>query len=70
MVNELDTLESKVAQVVLLCSVLRAENLQLRQQLDQADQERQRLADLINAARARIEQLAHQLPEPDAVAVE
>lgn len=67
MVNELDMLESKVAQVVLLCSVLRAENLHLRQQLDQADQERQRLSDLISSARARIEQLAHQLPEPDAV---
>ena len=63
MTNELDALESKVAQVVALCHSLRAENAQLRQQLALAVNERQDMADRMEAARERIELLARQLPE-------
>lgn len=66
MVNELNALESKIAQVAALCRTLRQENGDLRQQLVAAESEKQRLAERMNAARARIEQLAQQLPEAKA----
>jgi len=70
MLNELNTLEIKIAQVVSLCHTLRTENEVLRQQLAslESDKERlaehkERLAERMAAARARLEQLAEQLPE-------
>jgi cell division protein ZapB len=63
MVNELNALESKVGQVVSLCRTLRVENNLLRQQLATADAEKQGLAERMETARRRIEQLVHQLPE-------
>lgn len=63
MVNELNALESKIAQVVSLCRTLRAENTQLRQQLANADADRKGLAERMESARIRLEQLALQLPE-------
>lgn len=63
MVNELNALESKIAQVVSLCRALRAENAQLRQQLATAEVEKKGLTDRMDAARTRLEQLAMQLPE-------
>ena len=66
MVNELNALESKIAQVAALCRALRAENADLRQQLVAADGDRQRLVERMDAARTRIEQLAGQLPEANA----
>ena len=68
MMNKLDALERKVAQVVGLCADLRAENVQLRQQLAAAESERKNMTELMSAARERIEQLALQLPEPKAPA--
>ena len=65
MVNELDRLESKIAQAVLLCSVLRAENAQLREQLAAAQEHERNLTERINTARERIEKLVHQLPESE-----
>ena len=63
MLNELSTLEGKIARVVALCQALRVENSQLRQQLVVAESEHREMAERMEAARARIEQLAHQIPE-------
>ena len=63
MMNEIDALERKVALVVGLCADLRAENVQLRQQLAAAESERRNMTELMSIARTRIEQLAQQLPE-------
>jgi cell division protein ZapB len=63
MLNELDTLENKIGQVVTLCHNLRAENDQLREQLAVAEVDKQRLAERMGEASARLEQLAQQLPE-------
>jgi cell division protein ZapB len=62
MLNELNALERKVAQVVALCCSLRSENEQLREQLTVAENDRNRLAERMAAACARLEQLAGQLP--------
>jgi len=63
MVNELNALESKIAQVASLCRALRAENAQLRQQLATAEVDKKGLTERMDAARTRLEQLAMQLPE-------
>ena len=63
MVNELNALESKIAQVASLCRTLRAENTLLRQQLASAESDRKGLAERMESARTRLEQLAQQLPE-------
>ena len=63
MVNELNALESKIAQVATLCRALRVENAQLRQQLATAEVEKKGLTDRMDTARTRLEQLAMQLPE-------
>lgn len=67
MLNELDMLENKVAQVVSLCRALRSENNLLRQQLASAESDKIRLTERMEKARERVEQLAQRLPEgPDA----
>lgn len=66
MINELSALEGKIAGVATLCRALRAENLQLRQQLAALESERAGLAQRMESARGRIEQLAGQLPEATA----
>ena len=63
MVNELNALESKIAQVASLCRTLRAENAQLRQQLAVAEVDKKGLTERMEAARTRLGQLAGQLPE-------
>ncbi len=63
MLNELNTLESKVSEVVALCRSLRSENERLREQLTVAEQDRNSLAERMAAATARLERLAGQLPE-------
>lgn len=68
MVNELNALESKIAQVASLCRALRAENSQLRQQLAAAEAEKKGLEERMDTARNRLEQLAQQLPEVKATA--
>ena len=62
MVNELNALESKIAQVASLCRTLRAENAQLRQQLAIVEADKKNLAGRMDTARGRLEQLAQQLP--------
>ena len=66
MINVLSALEGKIAGVATLCRALRAENLQLRQQLAALESERAGLAQRMESARGRIEQLAGQLPEATA----
>jgi len=63
MLNELNALESKVAQVTALCRSLRSENERRREQLAVAENDRNRLAERMAAAFARLERLAGQLPE-------
>ena len=69
MVNELNALESKIAQVASLCRSLRAENNQLRQQLATSEAEKKGLEERMDTARNRLEQLAQQLPEAKATTV-
>ena len=68
MVNELNALESKIAQVASLCRTLRDENSQLRLQLAAIEAEKKGLAERMDMARNRIDQLAQQLPEAKATA--
>ena len=63
MLNELNTLESKISQVVALCHSLRTENDGLREQHEASEAEEERIDESIAAARSRIEQLAELLPE-------
>lgn len=65
MVNELNALESKIAQVVALCRDLRAENIELRRQLAAVEVDKRRVVDRMDTARARLEQLTLQLPEAE-----
>lgn len=66
MIQDLNVLESKIAEVAALCRALRAENAGLRQKLAVAEDEKQRLAERMESARERLEQLAKQLPEAKA----
>lgn len=63
---ELKALEDKVAQLVQLCARLRTENIHLRQQLANAQNEGKHLAEKINGARDRLEALLDQIPEDEA----
>lgn len=63
MINELNTLESKIVEVASLCHALRAENAQLKQQLASVEVDKKSLVLRMEAARGQLEQLARQLPE-------
>jgi hypothetical protein len=63
MVNELNALENKVGLAVSLCNALRAENAQLRLQLTVVEGDKKKLAERMESARERLEQLAQQLPQ-------
>ena len=63
MMNELTALEGRIAEVASLCRSLRAENVQLRQQLARIEGERDSLSERMSMARNRLEQLARQLPD-------
>jgi cell division protein ZapB len=60
--TEFTSLEAKVAQFVTLCERLRAENVELRQQLAAARNDAKRLHDKIDGAKARLEGLISRLP--------
>jgi cell division protein ZapB len=60
--TEFNSLEHKVSQFVTLCERLRAENLELRQQLATARTDAKRLHDKIDGAKARLEGLISRLP--------
>ncbi|HXL76808.1 MAG TPA: hypothetical protein VN967_13230 [Burkholderiales bacterium] len=59
---EFNSLETKVAQFVSLCERLRAENVELRQQLAAARTDAKRLHEKIDGARSRLEGLLSRLP--------
>lgn len=59
---EFNSLEAKVAQFVALCERLRAENLELRQQLAAARSDAKRLHEKIDGAKARLEGLLSKIP--------
>ena len=63
---ELKALEDKIAQFVQLNQRLRAENLQMRQQLANVQNDNKHLSEKMNAAKNRLEMLLEQIPE-DAV---
>lgn len=62
METEFNSLEAKVAQFVTLCERLRAENVELRQQLAAARNDAKRLHEKIAGAKARLEGLLSRLP--------
>ena len=66
MVNELNALESKIAQVGGLCRALRKENPDLQQRLVALEAEKKLLVERMDSARARLENLVGQLPEAKA----
>lgn len=59
---EFNSLEAKVAQFVALCERLRAENVELKQQLAAARSDAKRLHEKIDGARARLEGLLSKIP--------
>lgn len=63
METEFDSLEGKVSQFAQVCERLRAENVELRQQLSVAQNDAKRLAEKIDGAKARLERLLVRLPE-------
>ena len=62
METEFSSLEAKIAQFVSLCERLRAENVELRQQLVAARNDAKRLHEKIDGAKARLEGLLARLP--------
>ena len=60
---EFNSLEGKVSQFAQACERLRAENIELRQQLSVAQGDAKRLAEKIDGAKARLESLLVRLPE-------
>jgi len=59
---EFNSLEAKVAQFVALCERLRAENIQLRQELLSARNDAKRLNEKIDGAKLKLEKLVARLP--------
>jgi len=60
---EFNSLEGKVSQFAQVCERLRAENIELRQQLALAQKDAKRLTDKIEGAKAKLESLLVRLPE-------
>ncbi len=63
MENELDALESKLAQLIQVSGKLRAENHQLRQELAHALSSNRLYSDKMDSAKMRLEKLLVTLPE-------
>jgi cell division protein ZapB len=61
--SELDSVDQKLAQLVELTQRLRAENLQLRQEVASALSQQRKSQDKVNEAARRLEKLMTQLPE-------
>ena len=60
---DLKALEEKIAQLVTLCQSLRGENLDLRQEVAQIQDEARRLRDQMAQASVRLEAVIDKLPE-------
>ena len=61
--SELDALDEKLAHLVQLTQRLRAENLQLRQEVAAAVSKQRKSQDKVDEAAKRLEKLLVQLPE-------
>ncbi|HEY8118460.1 MAG TPA: hypothetical protein VIE91_04410 [Methylophilaceae bacterium] len=59
---DLKALEDKLAQLIALCQQMRAENLELRQDLAQAQDQSKQLQDNMTLASTRLEALVERLP--------
>lgn len=59
---DLKALEEKVARLITLCQSLREENVQLRQELAQAQDDTRQLQENMTQASARLEALIERLP--------
>ena len=62
---ELSGLEQRLAHLIQRLEALRAENLELRQQLAARTDENARLGEKLSAAKSRIEALLKQIPETE-----
>ena len=62
---ELKSLEAKLTQFVELCHRLRADNIDLRQQLASSVSQTRRLEEKISTAAVRLETLLNQIPAED-----
>lgn len=60
---DLKALEDKLTQLIALCQLLRSENLELRQELVQAQDEARQLKDNMALASTRLEALIERLPQ-------
>lgn len=60
---DLKALEDKLTQLIALCQLLRSENLELRQELVQAQDETRQLKDNMALASTRLEALIERLPQ-------
>ncbi|MCX7154023.1 MAG: hypothetical protein NT115_16355 [Proteobacteria bacterium] len=60
--SELANLEEKIGQTVALCQRLRAENVDLRQQLAAAQSDGKKLTDKVEGARVRLETILQKIP--------
>ncbi len=63
--SELDVLDQKLAQLVQLTQRLRAENMQLRQEIAASLSQQRKNQDKVNEAAQRLENLLSQLPEDE-----
>lgn len=63
METELKALEDKISQLIQLSRRLRADNVQLRQEMAGVQNENHLLAGKIEAAKNRLEHLLQQIPE-------
>lgn len=63
MQSELDALEQKLIQLTQLTQRLRAENMQLRQEIASALSQQRKSQDKLDTAAVRLEKLLAQLPE-------
>ena len=60
---ELKALEEKISQLAQFCQQLRAENMQLRQQLAGEQNTSKQLNDKISGAKSRLEDILQKIPE-------
>ena len=63
MLDELDSLEGKLAQLVARYQATREENLRLRQQVLALEDANKQMGERLNEARTRVETLFNQLPD-------
>ena len=63
MLDELDSLEGKLAQLVTRYQATREENLRLRQQVLALEDANKQMSERLTEARTRVETLFNQLPD-------